>query len=127
MKIDLDHIEKTARLAQKRNPGPWRRVRMIGGKDGFHDLAPGDHENDVDYIMDSAPMPDGYAEYCGGDWFGERVVETDGGYYDPKEATAEHIANMSPDVVLAMVERIRELEAQIEESLSCALDRDTLE
>lgn len=102
VKIDLDTIEATARKAQERSPGPWRRVR---NKDVITET-----DGRFDWIYDSAPKPDGFDDYDGGEWRGNTVLETDGGYYEPKGATAEFIARCSPDVALALVARIRELE-----------------
>jgi hypothetical protein len=106
---DLTKLEQVAREAQARSPGPWRCER--------------DHSR-VDYIMDSSPRPDGYDEDDSGAWVGNRVVETDSGYYKPKGATADHIATFSPDVVLALIARVRELEAhkrQLTGSLGAAI------
>lgn len=100
--MNLSEIERIARAAQERNPGPWRRSR-------WNDDVEGDGR--FDYIRDSSPKPDGFDDYDGGVWRGKTVLETDGGYYEPKEATAIYIAQCSPDVVMAMVARIRELEA----------------
>lgn len=104
MKIDLDKIEATAALAQKRRPGPWKRYRF-----GHGVVFLGNANSRVDCIVDSSPKPDGFDGYDGGEWRGETVLETDGGYYEPKGVTAEHIANCSPDVVLELVRRIRRL------------------
>jgi hypothetical protein len=100
---DLDKLEQVAKAAQERSPGPWRLIR------GYKNTVP-DAGNGVDYIFDSAPKPEGFDDYDGGTWEGNRVLETDGGYYEPKGATAEHIAAFSPDVVLGLIARIRELE-----------------
>lgn len=60
---------------------------------------------------------------------GNRVLETDGGHYEPKGATGTYIAAMSPDVALALVTRIRELEERNDElrgenaELVCAVNR----
>lgn len=102
MRIDLDKIEAAAKAAQERSPGPWRCVHL--GSKGFQTAEPG---QTADYIYDSGPKPDGWDEYCGDSWVGNRVVETDGGYYEPKGATAEHIANCSPDAVLEMLAVVR--------------------
>ena len=103
MKIDLDHIERVARAAQDEHPGPYKLFKY--GK-GVVPTA----EDGIDCIRDSTPEPDDYKSYASDDWQGETVLETDGGYYEPRGATAEHIATSSPDVVLALVERVRELE-----------------
>ena len=99
--IDLDNIEAVAKAAQERSPGPWRCVRI--GMDEPCAAAR------FDYIVDSAPRPN-WMDDPDERWDGNRVVETDGGCYEPKEATGVFIAACSPDVVLAMVGRIRELD-----------------
>jgi hypothetical protein len=97
---DLDKLEAIARAGQERSPGPWRRVRH----------RPGSVDERFDYIFDSSPRPEGFDDYDGGTWDGKRVLETDGGYYEPKGATGAFIEAFSPDVVLALIARIRELE-----------------
>jgi hypothetical protein len=105
MTLDLDHIEQAAKAAQERSPGPWRRINIGAGEQAAGVIGP---DKEFDYIIDSAPRPVeiGDDEF----WPGNRVVETDGGYYEPKGATGEFIATCSPDVVLALVARVRELE-----------------
>jgi hypothetical protein len=102
MTSDLDQLEQVAKAAQERSPGPWRRKRSEW-------LAPDSAER-FDYIYDSSPKPKWFDDYDGSEWIGNRVVETDGGYYEPKGVTGQHIATFSPDVVLRLIARIRELE-----------------
>jgi hypothetical protein len=112
MTDDLDKLEGIAKAAQERSPGPWRIVN--NGMDATR----------VDGIQDSAPKPDGWETYCGSEWQNNTVLETDGGYYEPKGATAEHIATFSPDAVLRLIARIREIEEWKRDSESDAMERD---
>jgi hypothetical protein len=96
---DLDRLEAIAKAARAKNPGPWTRYDWrtpVTGHARFSE------------ICDSSPRPD----HLDADdhWQGKTVLETDGGYYEPKGATAEHIAAFSPDVVLRLIARVRELE-----------------
>lgn len=105
-KIDLDRIEAVAKAAQERSPGPWRRQCTQWRCDGDGC----EHCEHCDYIYDSAPRPEDWEDET---WLGNRVLETDSGYYEPKGATAVHIETCSPDVVLALVQRVRELERRV--------------
>ena len=102
--MTLDEMETIAKAAQERNPGPWRRSRWNADVEG---------DGRFDYIRDSSPKPDGFDDYDGGEWRGRTVLETDGGYYEPKEATATHIATFSPDVVLGLIARVRATEQAV--------------
>lgn len=89
MEIDLDRIESWARAAQEQRKGTWVVDRLMTSD--WHE-----------------PMKDGegYAIVSsGGD------VCIDGGMCT---GVAHFIAQCSPDVVLELVRRVRELEAEIE-------------
>jgi hypothetical protein len=109
MTIDLEKLEAIARAAQERSPGPWRRWRH-----GEGEIVDGE----IDCVYDSKPAPPDYATYAdASEWHGNAVLETDGGYYEPKGATAVHIAAFSPDVVLKLIERLRIAELSRDEAL----------
>ncbi len=96
--VNIDEMEKIAKAAQEGNPGPWRK---------FNYDKPADRS--FDFIVDSSPRPD-WMDDPDEEWIGERVITTDSNCYGPHGATAEHIAAFSPDVVLGLIARIRELE-----------------
>lgn len=98
MMTDLDKLERIAAHTQEHRPGPWRRWRY-----GCGEVLPTDANTRIDCIIDSSPKPDGFDEYDGGHWNGETILETDGGFYEPKGITAEYIAALSPDVVLKLL------------------------
>lgn len=91
-KLNLDDLEAKARAAQEEAPGPWR-VDLLGS-DG------------VDGVYGTAPVGD--------DDRPPKIIETDSGFYPPSLPVAAHIAAASPDVVLALVARVRELERELE-------------
>jgi hypothetical protein len=103
MTDDLDKLEQVARAAQERSPGPWRRW-----KHGEGEVA--DTDKRIDEIVDATPRPDWHDQSCidESEWRGKVVLETDGGYYEPKGVTAQHIATFSPDVVLRLIARVRD-------------------
>lgn len=80
--IDLDALEKLAREA---TPGPWEI-----------EYGTGDDEGEV-YGLRAR--------------LGERLIETDTGIYPPRRRDAAFIAAANPSTVLALVARVRELEA----------------
>ena len=97
MNPDLNNIEAAARAAQETAPGPWRLHDRC--KDADPDRACGvttEHKNKHGHIVDVFHS-DAYDE-C------SHLVSL---------VAAQHIAQCSPDVVLAMVTRIRALEAAL--------------
>jgi hypothetical protein len=78
--IDIDKLEQVARAAQAVAPGPY----------------------EVHWMDDEAESIDGIT-----DANGENVVIADSGVYPPRGAVAAHIAATSPDVVLALIARVR--------------------
>jgi hypothetical protein len=92
--MTLDELEAVAKAAQERSPGPWRRFE-------WHDEVKAT-DGRVSFIRDSSPAPDWY-DIGDGEYLGNTVLETDGGYYEPKGVTAQHIATFSPDVVLKLL------------------------
>ena len=87
--IDLDEIDRQARAAAAETPGWWRR----GAIEKYH----------VFCQCDDALAPIG------------RVLLKMNTYF-PHEATAAFIAAASPDVVIALTARVRELEAGLLEA-----------
>jgi hypothetical protein len=97
MKIDLDKLEQAAKAA---TPGPWRVSiddKWPGGDGNPSVMGIYGPERIVDYGL-------------GPERHDLRIVETDGGHYEPRWDDANFIATCSPDVVLALVQRVRELE-----------------
>ncbi len=74
-----------------------------------HNLAPGP------YSIQWASDHHGIDEIT--DANGARVVVGDSGVYPPRGPVAEHVAANSPDVTIALVSRIRELEIALGEAL----------
>lgn len=91
-----DEIERKAQEAQAMRPGPWR----IAWTDDRRSTPAA--ECGIDHIVDAN---------------GEEVVVADSGVYPPHGPVAEHIAGCSPDVVIAMVARQRELESWLRYAL----------
>lgn len=90
--MTLSDLERLAREARIKHPGPW----SIDGE--------GDR---VDYIR--ATLPEPLPDYVA---LGDRrdlpiVLETDSGVYEPKGALARFIAALDPDTVLALVQLAR--------------------
>ena len=95
--VDLDTL---TRLAQAAPPGPW--VSQYGG---VTTEAEGHVSQSVVY---AAPCPNA----CGDEAIVDRITIVDAGY----------IAAVSPDVVLALVERVRAAETAIERVRALAID-----
>lgn len=92
---NLSALLAIAEAAQQRSPGPWRRLKW--NKQVFDD-------GQYDWMYDSSPMPAEWLEHSDAEeWRGNRVLETDGGYYEPKGITGRYIEAMSPDVVLKLI------------------------
>lgn len=90
-KLDLEEIEKRAKAA---TPGSRHVYKE---KSGFPP-----HQEEV------------WGIYTAPNGEGERIVETDAGYYPPHLNDAEQIASCSPEVVLEMVRRIRGMQEALE-------------
>lgn len=89
--MTLDEMEAVAKAAQEKAPGPYQiewTTPLFS--------SPPDDERGVDFILDAK---------------GEQVVIGDSGCYPPSGPAATHIATFSPDVVLGLIARVRELEA----------------
>jgi hypothetical protein len=95
-KIDLDRIEQVALAAGSRSPAPW-------GVGSTPDEEMGECH---DWVVDA--NGENVADLC---WL---WMDTDRPDFADANLVAQHIANCSPDVVLALVQRIRELETQLE-------------
>ncbi len=119
--IDVAKLRQLAEAAQRRTPGPYRVIYM--DRNGHSDP-----DRPVEHIVrDLSPDELAVRALSAGDELCDRdrwdpVVTCDSGYYEPNGVTAEHIAANSPDVTLALLDRIAELEAGLRRSVDLALN-----
>lgn len=95
MKIDLDKWEQSAKAAQDYAPGDW----MIDKMTSEEAYLAGNKDAD-DY--------EGYSVFASNH---DRIIHDGEIHHD----VVQHIAAFSPDVVLAMIARIRELERDLDD------------
>lgn len=105
MKIDLDRIEATAKAALECAPTPWVVDKMM--------------TVDLKTMREVVAFEDDYEGYS--IIAGEVEIISDPAL---DHDIAHYIAECSPDVVLALVARIRELEDAQELAADAAMERD---
>lgn len=88
----MTSLSELERLARAATPGPWHITQCIPENGKFYDSHP---------LVATSPDDDG-----------RRIAACDGVLRTHENAA--YIAAASPDVVLALISRIRELEAEIE-------------
>lgn len=87
--IDLDELQRIAEAATR---GPWR-------------VESGSPKQDIGSVLTTAPIDQNWAAP------GATVIAISHVFYPRLASDWAHIAASSPDVVLALIARIRELEA----------------
>ena len=87
-KDDLDRLERLARAALERRPGPWHAVHTPNEKYPYDDVDP---ETDAVWSVSRNPKQEGW--------------RTDGGFpgYGVPKAIAEHMAAADPQTVLDLI------------------------
>ncbi len=105
------NISTLTAIAQAATPGEWQLI--------LNEQELDDEGQPSVYNVLGPPDPNEPARYGA-----VRIIETDCGHYPPRYADARHIAAFSPSTCLALLDRIRQLEAALVEAAKLTNEAD---